>query len=145
VSQIKVCIGLFWFFSSLDNLQEQFARPRLRHTTAATKTFRFFWFWMLKNRPELNKTGSDWTDSRFGSGYINKEYYFLVRLNFWVKTGPWTPLFLDCMWWLEWSCSFEVNINNFFFEFNHFFTIFFSFYFILFFFQFYFYILFNNC
>jgi hypothetical protein len=47
-----------------------------------------FLVFMLKNRPEPNKTGSVWTDSRFGSGYINKKYYFLVRLNFWVKTGP---------------------------------------------------------
>ena len=33
---------------------------------------------MLKNRPELNKTGSVRTGSRFGSSYINKEYYFPV-------------------------------------------------------------------
>ena len=43
---------------------------------------------MLKNRPEPNKTGSVGTGSRFGPGNINKEYYFPVRLNFWVKTGP---------------------------------------------------------
>jgi len=47
-----------------------------------------FLVFMLKNRPEPNKTGSVWTGSRFGSGYINKKYYFPVRLNFWVKTGP---------------------------------------------------------
>ena len=43
---------------------------------------------MLKNRPEQNKTDSIWTGSRFGPDYINREYYFLVQLNFWVKTGP---------------------------------------------------------
>ena len=47
-----------------------------------------FLVFMLKNRPEPNKTGSVWTGSQFGSGYINKKYYFPVRLNFWVKTGP---------------------------------------------------------
>jgi hypothetical protein len=47
-----------------------------------------FLVFMLKNRPEPNKTGSVWTGSRFGLGYINKKYYFPVRLNFWVKTRP---------------------------------------------------------
>jgi len=49
--------------------------------------FRFFWFLMLKNRPEPKKI-----DSWFGLGYINKKYYFPAWLNFWVKTGLWTPL-----------------------------------------------------
>jgi hypothetical protein len=34
------------------------------------------------------KTCSVWTGSQFGSGYINQECYFPVRLNFLVKTGP---------------------------------------------------------
>jgi hypothetical protein len=50
--------------------------------------FWFFWFLKLKNRPEPNKTGLVWTGSRFGPGYFNKEYYFPVWLNFWVKIGP---------------------------------------------------------
>ena len=52
------------------------------------RTVWFFWFFLLKNRPEPNKTGSVWTGSRFGPGCINKEYYFPVWLYFWVKTGP---------------------------------------------------------
>ena len=52
---------------------------------------RFFWFF-AKKRLEPNKTGLVWTDSQFDSGYNNKEYYFPVWLNFWIKTGPWTPL-----------------------------------------------------
>jgi len=46
---------------------------------------------MLKNRPEQKNIGSVWTGSRFDPGYTNKEYYFPVWLNFWVKTEPnWT-------------------------------------------------------
>jgi hypothetical protein len=54
---------------------------------AAAKTsffnwFWFFWFLMLKNQPEPNKTGSVRTVSRFCPGYINKKYYFPAGLNF---------------------------------------------------------------
>jgi hypothetical protein len=52
------------------------------------RTVRFFWVFLLKNRPEPNKTGSVWTGSRFGPGCINKKSYFPVWLYFLVKTGP---------------------------------------------------------
>jgi len=55
--KLRYTTTYFDFFSSLDNLQEQSPRPTLRYTTAAGKTFWFFWFLMLKNQPELNKTG----------------------------------------------------------------------------------------
>ena len=73
---------------STSSLSSIGTKPKLRYTTTATKMLRFFWLLDAKNRPEPNKTGSVWTGSRFGSGYINKDYYFSVWLNFWVKTEP---------------------------------------------------------
>jgi hypothetical protein len=39
-------------------------------------------------RTEQNRFGLNQFSVRSGPVYINKECYFSVRLNFWVKTGP---------------------------------------------------------
>jgi len=41
---------------------------------------------MLKTDP--NQTKPVRFEPVLGSDYINKEYYFSIQLNFWVKTGP---------------------------------------------------------
>jgi len=52
------------------------------------KTVRFFWVFLLKNRPEPNKTGSVRV-------VLIKNIIFRFGCIFWLKpdrTGPWTPL-----------------------------------------------------
>jgi hypothetical protein len=80
-------------------------KPRLRYTTAATKMFRFFWFWMLKTNP--NQTKQVRFEPVLGSVWVILTRTIIFRFG-WIfglkpnRTGPWTPLVRIRLWgkWL---------------------------------------------